>query len=233
MKKTFKIAVVTLVVTAILSLSTISFLAIEIKRVFGDINNDAYVTTQDALLALSIATKIYDGEIIGMDFDATDIDKDNEITTLDARLILKLAAGQIFKEPMTGYEFDENEEMFLKELNQYRLEDNKKNHTLKLSKTLCSAAREAAKEYATKTGTALAREDGSYYFKLLDEKGIAYTVADKIIIPSTYEYTKTLKALTEDLQSKKALCSENFRKFGVGAYSKDGRTFYWCIFLTD
>ncbi len=231
MKKAFKILVVAVVITAVIVLSVMPFGAIEIKRYYGDINNDNNVTTQDVIIALSVAAGIYTDDLIGMDFEATDMDDDNSITTNDARLILKTAAGQEFKRQMEGYEFSENPDLFLKKVNEMRVEEGVS--TMKLSKDLCNVAKEAAEEYATKTGTAFTREDGSYYYKLLDEKGVSYTFADKIIIPASFGYKETFDKLIEIPQSKKALCSKNFKKFGVGAYTKDGHTFYWCIFLTD
>lgn len=231
MKKAFKIIVIAVVITAVIVLTAMPFGAIEIKRYYGDINNDANVTTQDVIIALSVATGIYKDELTSMDFEASDMDDDNFITTKDARLILKTAAGQEYKRQMEGYEFSENPDLFLKKVNEVRI--NEGASTLKLSKDLCDAAREAAEEYATKTGTAFAREDGSYYYSLLDEKGISYTFADKMIIPASFGYKETFDELVKEQQSKKALCSKNFKKFGVGAYTKDGHTFYWCIFLTD
>ncbi len=231
MKKAFKILVIAVVITAVIVLSVMPFGAVEIKRYYGDINNDSYITTQDAIIALSIAVGIYDDDIVGMDFECADIVKDNKIDTNDARFILRTAAGQEFKQQMDGYEFSENPDLFLKKVNDMRI--NEGVASLKLSNELSNAAKEAAEEYATKTGTALAREDGSYYYKLLDEKGITYTFADKIIIPASFGYKETFDELKKIEQSKKALCNKNFKKFGVGAYTKDGHTFYWCIFLTD
>ena len=231
MKKAFKILVIAVVITAIIVLSSMPFVAIEIKRYYGDINNDNYVTTQDVIIALSVATGIYDDDLTGMDFEASDLDGDNDISTNDARLILKTAAGQEIKRYMEGYEFSENADLFLKKVNEARIEENVS--TLKLSNKLCTLAREAAKEYATKTGTAFAREDGSYYYTLLDENEVSYTIADKIIIPASFGYKETFDEALKISQSKKALLSQNFKKFGIGAYSKDGHTFYWCIFLTD
>lgn len=233
MRKSYKIIVASVVIAALTILTVMPFEAIEIKRYYGDINNDSFVTTQDAIIALMVAANIYEEDLTGMDFEATDMDDDNEITTNDARLILRTAAGQVARRQMEGYEFDENADKFLKKVNEYRIENDNTNHTLKLSDELCVAAREAAEEYATKTGSALSRPDGSYYYELLDEKGITYTFADKIIIASSFGYKETFDSLIEDRQSKKALCSENFKKFGVGAYTKDGHTFYWCILLTD
>ena len=231
MKKAFKLIVIAVVIIAVIVLTAMPFGAVEIKRYYGDINNDSYITTQDAILALSIAAGIYEDTLTGMDFECADIIKDNTINTTDARYILRTAAGQESKRQMDGYEFTENPDLFLKKVNDMRM--NEGISSLKLSSNLCDAAREAAEEYATKTGTALAREDGSYYYKLLDEKGISYTYADKIIIPASYGYKEAFEELQKIEQSKKALCSKNFKKFGVGAYTKDGHTFYWCIFLTD
>lgn len=231
MKKALKISVIAVVITAIIVLTAMPFGAIEIKRYYGDINNDANVTTQDVIIALSVATGIYQDDLTSMDFEASDMDGDNSITTNDARLILKTAAGQEFKRQMEGYEFSENPDLFLKKVNEMRVDEGAS--SLKLSKDLCNIAREAAEEYATKTGTAFAREDGSYYYSLLDEKGVSYTIADKMIIPASFGYKETFDELVKVQQSKKALCSKNFKKFGIGAYTKDGHTFYWCIFLTD
>ncbi len=231
MKKALKISVIAVVITAIIVLTAMPFEAIEIKRYYGDINNDNNVTTQDVIIALSVATGIYQDDLTSMDFEATDIDGDNEITTNDARIILKTAAGQEFKKHMEGYEFSENPDLFLKKVNELRVKEGAS--SLKLSKELCDVAREAAEEYAIKTGTAFAREDGSYYYTLLDENGISYNMADKIIIPASFGYKETFDELIKVQQSKKALSSKNFKKFGVGAYTKDGHTFYWCIFLTD
>jgi uncharacterized protein YkwD len=231
MKKALKISVIAVVITAIIVLTAMPFGAIEIKRYYGDINNDANVTTQDVIIALSVATGIYQDNLTSMDFEASDMDNDNSITTNDARLILKTAAGQEFKRQMEGYEFSENPDLFLKKVNEMRVDEGAS--SLKLSKDLCDIAREAAEEYATKTGTAFAREDGSYYYSLLDEKGVSYTMADKMIIPASFGYKETFDELVKVQQSKKALCSKNFKKFGIGAYTKDGHTFYWCIFLTD
>lgn len=231
MKKALKISVIAVVITAIIVLTAMPFGAIEIKRYYGDINNDANVTTQDVIIALSVATGIYQDDLTSMDFEASDMDGDNSITTNDARLILKTAAGQEFKRQMEGYEFSENPDLFLKKVNEMRVDEGVS--SLKLSKDLCNIAREAAEEYATKTGTAFAREDGSYYYSLLDEKGVSYTIADKMIIHASFGYKETFDELVKVQQSKKALCSKNFKKFGIGAYTKDGHTFYWCIFLTD
>ena len=93
-------------------------------------------------------------------------------------------------------------------------------------------ARTAAQEYATKTGSSFIREDGSHYYKILDEKGIKYTCADKMITTASFGYVQAAQKILTDAQSEKALLSDNFRNIGVGAFSTDGRTFYWCVILT-
>ena len=232
MSKNFKVIVSAIALTALIWLTAMPFGAVEIKRYYGDIDNDSYITTQDARIALMVAVDIYDDVLAGMDFEAADVNHDGIITTVDARLILRTASGLVPKEQIEGYEFDENAEAFLKKVNTLRYEDNAQSKTLKLSDELCAAAKEAAEEYATKTGTAFTRDDGSFYYELLDEKGISYTYADKIIVTSSFGYKETFELCAADSQSKKALCNDNFENFGVGAYTKDGHTFYWCIFLT-
>ena len=233
MKKNVKVIICAIVLTALIWLSVIPFGAIEIKRYYGDINNDSYVTTADAKLALLIATKIYTETLTGMDFEAADVKKDYEINTEDARLILRTASGLEKKVFMEGYEFEESPSDFLKRVNAARLKENPKARSLMLSQDLCNVARLAAEEYATQTGTAFASADGSLYYKLLDKNNISYTYADKIIVTASFGYKEACDEMLKNLQSKKAVCNGNFENFGVGAYSKDGHTFYWCIFLTD
>lgn len=233
MKKSLKAVISAIVVISLIWLCVMPLGAVEIKRYYGDINNDSYITTQDAQIALLIATKIYDEELSNMDFEAADINHDGAINTLDARLILRTASGLLTKELIEGYEFDENPAGFLKKVNELRAEEDPKNHSLVLDTELCKAAKIAAEEYTEKTGTAFTREDGSFYYDLLDEQGINYNYADKIIITASFGYKEAFKVMEDNLQSKKALCNGHFEKFGVGAYTKDGHTFYWCVFLTD
>jgi hypothetical protein len=47
MKKTFKVLVIAVVITAIIVLTTMPFGAIEIKRYYGDINNDGLLDVRD------------------------------------------------------------------------------------------------------------------------------------------------------------------------------------------
>ncbi|MGN0526107.1 MAG: dockerin type I domain-containing protein [Acutalibacteraceae bacterium] len=231
MSERLKVIISIILITVITVIAAGQFSAVEIVRYYGDVNNDSYVTTDDAKLCLLSVVGI-ESIPTGIDFTAADINKDGKLTTEDARLILKTAAGQISKEAIEGYEFDENPKGFLKLVNGLRADEGV-GSSLTLSNDLCEAAKIAAEEYVTKTGTALTREDGSYYYKLLDENGISYTVADKIIISSSFGYKETFDAMVKVTQSKKALCSKNFSKFGIGAYTKDGHTFYWCVLLTD
>ncbi len=225
--------IVSLVLAAILLVATaMPFNAIEIHRFYGDIDNDGYVTTEDARIALLVTAGIYKETLRGLDFEAADVDFDGYVTTQDARAILKVAAGQVKESEMTGFEFSENPEDFAEKVNDYRFELNHDAVKFTLSPELCTAARIAAEEFALKTNTAFTREDGSYFYKLLDERGIEYTVADKIVIQSSFSYEYAVEQILADPQAEKSLISSNFSNIGVGAFSQDGRTFYWCIFLT-
>ena len=231
MSKKIKVIITAVVAIALIWLSVMPGGAIEIKRYYGDIDNDGYVTTEDARIALLVAAQIYDKELFGLDFEAADMNGDKKITTDDARLVLRAAAGQIEKVYMKGYEFNEEPEKFTELINDYRFEQDHTSIRLTLSDELCKAAKLAAQEYVLNTDTALVRSDGSYYYKILDEMGIKYTRADKMIVKASFGYEQTVKNLFADMQCEKSLLSNNFSKIGVGAYSADGRTFYWCVFL--
>lgn len=232
MSRKIKIITAAFVITALIWLWAMPFGAIEIKRCYGDVNNDGYVTTEDARIALMAAAGIYENELYGLDFEAADMDKDGFLKTTDARLILRTAAGHIESVYMVGYEFDESPVEFTEIINDYRFEKDRKSIRLTMSPELCEAARVAAEEYATKTGTAFLREDGSYYYKLLDQMGIEYTCAGKMTVTASFGYKGAAEKFLADAQNEKILLSKNFSKIGVGAFSNDGRTFYWCIFLT-
>ena len=232
MSKKIRSIIVCVIALLLILISVMPNGAIQINRLYGDIDNDGYVTTEDARIALLVVAKIYDKELRGIDFEAADIDDDASITTQDARLILKVAAGQVEEKVMEGYEFSENPEEFAELINEYRFQENHDAVKFTLSPELCTAARISAEEYALKTGSAFTREDGTYYYKLLDDIGIEYSCADKIIIHSSFGYEQAIEQILSDPQAEKALTSSNYSNIGVGAFSNDGRTFYWCIFLT-
>ncbi len=231
MNRKLKVIFTVLLALVLVYLSVTPFSAIEIKRSFGDIDNDGYVTTVDARIALLVAAGIYNRTLVGLDFAAADMNDDGKITTTDARTILRTAAGQLVQDYMEGYQFSENHAAFIKIINDYRFDKDHKLIKLTMSKELNEVAKLAAQEYALKTGTAFVREDGSYFYKLLNEKGIAYSYVDKIVINSGFGYVQAAEAMLENLQAEKTLTSKNFSKIGVGAYSTDGRTFYWCVFV--
>lgn len=231
MNKKFKAITSMIVVTVILLLTVTPFGAITVKRYYGDINCDGIVSIEDARISLMIAAKIYAEDLTKTDLKAADVTSDGAYTTADARAILRLAAGLDKKKVMGNYEFSENPTAFLSKINSTRLAENSKATKLTLSEELCNAAKEAAQEYAESTGSAFLRENGEYYFYLLDEMGIPYTFADKAIIQSGFGYQDAFKKFTQNTQSRKMLLSENFNKIGIGAYSNDGINFYWCIFL--
>ncbi len=231
MNKKLKAVIAVMIVTVTVFLAVMPFGAVQIKRYYGDIDCDGDVTVQDARIALMAAVKIYEYELTDMDLIAADINGDGEITSVDARLILRIAAGLQKKEEIENYEFSVNSQELVNKINAMRVEKSADATPLVLSDELCMAAQEAAQEYATATGTALFRENGAYYYTLLDEIGISYTFADKMIVESSFGYIQAFEAFASEQQSKKALCSENFNKIGIGAFSDDGITFYWCIFL--
>ena len=233
MSKKIKVIVAVALVGILIAFNVMPMGAIEIVRCYGDIDNDAYITTVDARIALMVSAGIYEHELFGLDYEAADMDGDGDITTVDARLVLRTAAGQLPKEYMEAYEFDEKPDEFTELVNDYRFEEDQKSIRLTMSPELCEAARVAAQEYATKTGTALLREDGSYYFKILEEMGIECTVADKMITSASFGNAQAAQNFFNDPQSEKALLNKAFRKIGVGAFSSDGRNFYWCVILTD
>jgi uncharacterized protein YkwD len=123
------------------------------------------------------------------------------------------------------------DEAFAKIINDYRFDKDHNSVKLTLSNELCEVARIAAQEYALKTNSAFIREDGSLFYKLLDEKGIEYTYVDKIVIYSGFGYSQAAEEMLEDFQGEKMLSSATYSKIGVGAYSTDNRTFYWCVFV--
>ena len=233
MSRKIKVIAAAILVGVLVLLSVMPMGAVEIVRCYGDIDNDAYVTTVDARIALMVSAGIYETELFGLDYEAADIDGNGDIDTVDARLILRTAAGQLPKKYLEAYEFDEKPEEFTETINDYRFEQDRKSIRLTMSPELCEAAKIAAQEYATKTGSALVREDGSYYYKILDELGIKYTKADKMITSASFGNTQAAYNLFNDSQSEKAIMNKDFRKIGVGAFSSDGRNFYWCVILTD
>ncbi len=231
MNKKLKIIIAVILVSVTLFLVAMPFGAIQVTRFYGDINNDSFVTVQDARIALMIATNIYPETVEGIDFQTADIDKNGTISLNDALVILQTAAGFIPTESIGNFEFDENGPGFTKLINSYRIQDDIDKNYFVYSEALSNVARIAAEEYATKTGTAFTNYDGSYYYKYLDYFGINYTYADKIIISSSYSYKAAFEAMIRDIQAKKALLNNNFTKIGIGAYTKDARTFYWCVIL--
>ena len=232
MKKDIKVIIVSLLAIILIWSSVLPSGAIEVIRYYGDIDDDAYVTTADARLALFVAAGIYDGKLYGMDFEAADIDSDDKITTVDARQILRTAAGLAAKKKLVGYQFQEQPEVFVKLLNDYRFEQDHTAIKYSLSPELCDAARLAAEEYAVRTGNALTRDNGKFYYTLLDDMGIEYSAVDKIVVTASANHEKALAAVIADSQAEKTLLRNNFTNIGVSAYSADGRTFYWCIFVT-
>lgn len=234
MKRTVKKIAIAFIVVVLIAMSCLPMVAFEVKRYYGDLDNDGKVTVTDARNILCEAIGIYDSTLGEHDFAAVDIDKDGVLTTKDARLALRIAAQLEAREFMPTYEFNKHEEEILNLVNSYREKQSEGELTdLMLSAELSAAADQAAMEFALQTGTALRRGNGTYYNTLLDEKGISYTFTDKVICVSTTSYAQCYDKMLSELQNRKTFLSENFTEIGVGAFSRDGRTVYWCIIFTD
>lgn len=232
MKSVLKKIAVLLVVAVLLAVSMIPMVAFEVKRYYGDVDNDGLVTVEDARNVLRTAIEISENNLSEHDFAAADIDCDQKITVTDARRTLRIAAQLEAKVFMPAYEFNKHEEELLALINGYRKDESDNElKNLILSEELSKVADQAAFEFVTQTGSGLRRGDGTYYNTLLDSYGIQYNFADKVMCVSTTSYAQCYDKMIKEMQSNKAFKSENFDEIGIGAYSKDGRTVYWCIIL--
>lgn len=232
MKSIVKKIALLLVVAALLVASMIPMVAFEVKRYYGDVDNDGAVTITDARTILTAAIEISENNLSEHDFLAADIDCDGKLGVTDARLALRTAAQLEIKKYMPAYEFNKHEEEFVALINEYRkTESENELGNLALSAELSSVADQAAYEFVTQTGSGLRRGDGSYYNTLLDENNIIYNCADKVMCVSTTSYGQCFDKVIKEAQSTKAFKSKNYDEIGIGAYSKDGRTVYWCIIL--
>lgn len=223
-------AVLLSVFTVLVSVSPAG--ALKLKRYYGDIDYDGLVSTADARAALIFALEIAGGELYGADADCADVDRCGKVTVADALIILRMAIGTVEKKYMENYEFTPHAEEFVKEVNKLRSKSlYPELDSFTYSDTLSKAADEAAREFVEDTGTALYKLDGGYYYKLLDEYKVRYTMADKIIIQAGSGYMDALNKMKAETQSNKALMNKNYTKMGVGAFTDDGKTFYWCVLL--
>lgn len=232
MKRIVKKIAIVLVAVMLLAVSMIPMVAFEVKRYYGDVDNDGLVSVEDARNILRMAIEISENNLSEHDFAAADIDCDSKLTVTDARRTLRIAAQLEAKNFMPAYEFNKYEEDFVALINAYRkVESDNELKNLILSEELSKAADQAAFEFVTQTGSGLRRGDGTYYNTLLDSYGIKYNFADKVMCVSTTSYAQCYDKMIKEMQSNKAFKSENFSEIGIGAYSKDGRTVYWCIVL--
>ena len=92
MKKTIRVALSAILVTVLVTACILPMTALEIRRWYGDIDNNGDVDIADARAALIAAVGI-GAELEDMDFVAADVNFDDIITTDDACIILKMAAG--------------------------------------------------------------------------------------------------------------------------------------------
>jgi uncharacterized protein YkwD len=232
MKSILKKIAVLSVVAVLLAVSMIPMVAFEVKRYYGDVDNDGEVSIEDARNILKTAIGISENNLSEHDFFAADIDGDGELKVADARRALRIAVQLEAKKFMPAYEFNKHEVEVVSLINDYRkIESDGELKNLILSEELSKVADQAALEFVTQTGSGLRRGDGTYYNTLLDENNIRYQFIDKVMCVSTTSYGQCFDKMVKDAQSSKAFESQNFNEIGVGAYSKDGRTVYWCIVL--
>lgn len=232
MKSIVKKIALLLVVVALVVASMIPMVAFEVKRYYGDVDNDGAVTITDARTILTTAIEISENNLSEHDFLAADINCDGKLSVADARLALRIAAQLEAKNYMPTYEFNKHEEEFVALINEYRKNESENElKSLELSTELSALADQAAFEFVTQTGTALRRGDDSYYNTLFDDNNISYKCVDKVMCVSTTSYGQCFDKVIKEAQSCKAFKSKNFSEIGIGAYSKDGRTVYWCIIL--
>lgn len=233
MKTVYKKLTAVLCAAAIFLLCILSGSALEAKRYLGDIDNDGTVSTADAREILLIALEITSRESLDEEqLLCADVDENGKINSVDARLALLTAIG--VEEPEeVSFEFKPRKNELLKKLNEYRLLlSSNELSELSLSDELCAAADDAARIFTEETGSVYINPDGSLYYKALKECGIAFTIAEKSVVESSSDYKAAYKKLTSDERVKKALMSGNYSEIGIGAYSNDGRSFYWCVIFT-
>ncbi len=232
MKRIVKKIAIVIVAVMLIAVTCLPMVAFEVKRYYGDVDNDGLVTVDDARNVLKTAIEISENNLSEHDFAAADIDCDGKLTVTDARRTLRIAAQLQAKVFMPAYEFNKHEEELLALINGYRKsESDNELKNLILSEELSKVADQAAFEFVTQTGSGLRRGDGTYYNTLLDSYGIYYNFADKVMCVSTTSYAQCYDKMITEMQSNKTFKSENFNEIGIGAYSKDGRTVYWCVIL--
>lgn len=228
---------VLLIAIALIVASALPMVAFEVKRYYGDVNNDGFVTIEDARSVLLYAIDINGTPLGKQDLNAVDFDGDGKIGIMDARKTLRISAQLEARSYMPTYEFDKCEEDVLALVNNYRKTSSEGSQTplndLEISEELSTIADVAAMEFVTQTGTAFRRQNGTYFNTLLDDFGVSYKMVDKVMCVSTTSYAQAFEKMLSQKQGDKALRSANFKKMGIGAYSKDGHTVYWCIILTD
>ena len=120
MKQKLKRIAIVLVAVALLAVSMIPMVAFEVKRYYGDVDNDGLVTVEDARNVLRTAIEISENNLSEHDFAAADIDCDGKLTVTDARRTLRIAAQLEAKNFMPAYEFNKHEEELVALINSYR-----------------------------------------------------------------------------------------------------------------
>lgn len=124
MKRIIGILLTVTVFLSVCSLGLTSNAVYVEKRIYGDINNDGLVSTEDALMALQITAGLLD--VDGDAYIRGDIDDDGFVTLYDARQILRAASNLTSVQPsgaFSGFEIGEGvsssltEEYFIDQFN--------------------------------------------------------------------------------------------------------------------
>lgn len=233
MKSIHKKITAVFLATAIFVLCVSGGFALDVKRYLGDLDNDGEVSSADARSILLVALEITAPENLSEEeLLCADVDGNGSVTVADAREALLVALG--IKEPCeVVFEFKPQKEELLALINGYRskLSENSLS-PLTLSPELSELADNAAKEFTEETGSAYVNSDGSLYYKSLRDSEVAFTIAQKFVVEAESSCKTAYGKLIDKTGTKKALLSGNYSEIGIGAYSNDGRTFYWCIILT-
>ena len=116
MKSLCKKITAAVIAAAFLVLSASPAGALDIKRYYGDIDDDGVVSTSDAREILLMALEISDRELTDTDRACADVNKDGSITVSDARLALLAAIEITEPEFMPPIPFDPCTDKFIKEI---------------------------------------------------------------------------------------------------------------------
>ena len=126
------------------------------------------------------------------------------------------------------YNSEDQISIVLKQTNEYRKLENKK--ALVLDENLSKVANDRAKEISTQFSHE--REDGTYFFKLLDKYNIKVNVSGENIAKGYndgYEVCEGFKASKGHYAN---MVKDRYTKIGIGMYESNG-IIYWVQIFSD